>query len=724
MTLKSTLRWGLSAWFLIRFLTVFSQDSDTVKNYLIDEVMISATRTEKKILDIPKSVTIITGQQLKQSGANNLAEILSTQEGINIIGANQNPGANQSFFMRGSGSEQSVVMIDGIRITDPSSNTNAVDLSEISLINIKRIEIVRGTHSTLYGSSAIGGTINIITDKKLNPGINIAANADIGTFGPATSQLNEALKLNYTFNNGLYISGKIFHSNIKGLDAVLDTVTTEGVFKNNDRDDFAKTDMISKIGYSSGKIDAFFSYIYVNQFVDADASAYQNDENNTINFSRKMFNYHFGYEFNPKINLSFNGGNSFLTRINKNDSSLVSPGIFDKNYYTGTFKGKLFNNEIQLNYIADHFTVVAGGGIYKEMMTSNSYTYSGLWDYESWTDLDTLNLQTILSNFYISSEVNGSVISSGLAAFTMMLGVRFNSDDRHGKYVTYELNPYLKLSKNAMVYGSMSTGFNSPPLYKLYTPESYYMSGITRGNPSLQPEKSLSLETGLKYWFRNNYLFTFSIYKNNIKNSIQYVYLWDKNLDIELLGTDWMRDDYRGDTYLNIGTMKSRGVEISLWANPIKNLTLRGNINLQDGRLEYNPDEIDESVTDGNQVQLFESGRFLKNQINLARLTRRSDNYNVTVDYKFTHSSNVGISIQHIGRKNDIFYSAGLLPYGALDSRLLKGYTLVNFSVRQQFTKYLVASIRINNVFNTNYVEILGYSTKKRGIYLNLDFSL
>lgn len=721
MNLKTKLRWRLSGLLLPMLFNSYAQHADSLKNYLIDEVMISATRTEKKVLEIPKSVTIITSRQIKNSGASNLAVLLSSQEGINVIGARQNPGTNQSIFMRGSGSEHAVVMIDGIRLTDPSSNTNTVDLSEISLIDVNRIEIVRGTHSTLYGSSAIGGVINIITGKGMKPGLNVGANFDVGRFGYGTRQLNENLNLNYTFNNGLYLSGKLFRSDIQGLDAVIDTVTTEGVFKNNDRDNFVKTDIVSKVGYQSDKIDAFVSFKNVHQLADADERAFKNDENYTVGLKRQLVNYSLMYKFNDKMSLWFNGGGSNSSRTNVNDSSLVAPGIYDRNFYTGTFKGNLLNNEVQLNYSEENLKLVFGGGLYNESMKSNSYTYSGLYNYESFTDLDSLNLHSVLSNLYVSADISGALISDMLSDVSVMAGMRFNSDNRHGKYITFEVNPYYRFAKNAVVFGGISTGFNAPPLYKLYTPESYYLSGITRGNPDLKPEKSFSTEVGVKQLFGNNILITLSGYRNMVVNSIQYVYLWDSAIEIDSLGNDWMRDDSRGDTYLNLGRMTTWGIEMSVWASLWNKLTIRANINLQEGRLQYNANDVNLAITQGNHVQLFESGKFLNRDVTVDILPRRSNNINIFLDYRLTESTNLGFGMNHIGRKADVFYSVHIMPMGALDTELLKGYSLFNFSCRQQINKNIAASLRIQNIMNKPYQELIGYSAIGRGIFLNLD---
>lgn len=717
-------QWSLAG--LLGLICIFgqSQITDSVKNYLIDEVMISATRFEKRVLEIPKSVSLITRQEIKNSGATNLSELLSTQENLNVIGSNQTPGSNQSFFLRGISGEQTVVMIDGIRISDPSSNTNSLDLSEISLIDISRIEIVRGAHSTLYGSSAIGGVINLITEKELSPGLHINTNIDIGTFGSGTRQLNENLSLNHTFTNGLYISSKLFHSDVNGLDAVSDTVKTEGAFRNNDRDDFRKTDLAIKSGYHGKKLNAYLSYRNISQYSDIDESAYTNDENNMVDLTRNLLNYSIDYDLNDNLYLLLNGGGSFVARINENDSSLVSEKDYDRNYYKGTFRGRLFNNELQLNYTPENVKIVFGSGIYYESMTSNSYTYSGQWNYEAVADLDTLNLHTLLTNAYICADINGRLISDKLTPLSAMMGLRFNSDNRSGRYFTFEFNPYYNLSDKSILFGSVASGFNSPPLYKLYTPESYYLSGITRGNPNLKPEKSISTELGIKQLIGKNLVVTLSAYQNTILNSIQYVYLWDKTISIDSLGMDWMRDDYRGDTYLNLGRMTTRGVELSLWAAIGRNLTVRGNMNLQQGSLDYQTDDIDFNIINDYHLQLFESGKFLHKDVHLDRLSRRSNNFNLHIGYQISGSTSMIIGINHIGRKNDIFYSMHIMPYGALDTKLLGSYTLYDVSFRQQINKLIVISLRIQNLFNKSYSELMGYSTRGRGIYLNMDFAL
>ena len=139
------------------------EDSSRIKQ--LNEVVVIATRTEKKVLDAPKSVTVITAKDFQQLPYQNVADLLGRYEGIFSTGNSQNPGSLQYLFLRGADARQTLIMVDGVKLSDAATPDNTIDLSELSLANIERIEIVRGSQGTLYGSSAIGGTINIITKK-------------------------------------------------------------------------------------------------------------------------------------------------------------------------------------------------------------------------------------------------------------------------------------------------------------------------------------------------------------------------------------------------------------------------------------------------------------------------------------------------------------------------------------------------------------------------------
>jgi outer membrane cobalamin receptor len=126
------------------------------------EIVVTATRTEEEVLSAPGHVTVLSEEEISRSGARNMADLLTSQSGIKIndYGAE---GSLKSISIRGSALEQVLILVNGVRIND--SRQGGVDLAQIPLDNIEKIEIVRGGFSTLYGADAVAGVINIITKK-------------------------------------------------------------------------------------------------------------------------------------------------------------------------------------------------------------------------------------------------------------------------------------------------------------------------------------------------------------------------------------------------------------------------------------------------------------------------------------------------------------------------------------------------------------------------------
>jgi vitamin B12 transporter len=227
---------------------------DSLKKNQLKEVVVSDSRSERNIDEVGRSATIITSADIKKSGANSISELLSRQEGVYLIGTGQNPGMTSSIFMRGSNSNQTSILIDGVKITDPCAINNSIDLAELSLANIDRIEILRGSHSTMYGSSAIGGVVNIITKKAAKSGLTLDVMDTHGTFGAGTLAGFDNIYVGYALKNGLYISAEGYNENTKGLNATVDTITRASVYKHDNlTDNFNKWDANAKVGFINKK---------------------------------------------------------------------------------------------------------------------------------------------------------------------------------------------------------------------------------------------------------------------------------------------------------------------------------------------------------------------------------------------------------------------------------------------------------------------------------------
>ncbi len=284
-----------------------SAQQDSLLSKTLEEVTVTSSRSEKKLSEAARSVSVITANDIKKLPYQNLADLLSRSEGIYIPGALQTPGSLQTFGLRGANSNQTLVMIDGIKISDPSSPNNELDFNEISLANVERIEIVRGSHSTLYGSSAIGGVINIITKQNGRKGFTGNVNSRIGTFGKKTSELTNQAYLNYTGKSGFYGSAEILDSRVTGLNAAIDT-TDPSKPRLNEKDHFSKADIVGKLGFTNQKLNAYLSYKNVFQKSDIDDGSFQDDDNRIIRFKRDLVTYGGQYNFNSNTSVKYIGG--------------------------------------------------------------------------------------------------------------------------------------------------------------------------------------------------------------------------------------------------------------------------------------------------------------------------------------------------------------------------------------------------------------------------------
>lgn len=128
----------------------------------LPEIVVTATRLEQPLPQIPSSVTVITREEIERQKAETVLEVLRNVPGVEIVRSGSF-GKTTSVFTRGSNSNHTLVLIDGVRVNSPT--TGAFDFADLTTDNIERIEIVRGSQSTLYGSDAIGGVINIIPRK-------------------------------------------------------------------------------------------------------------------------------------------------------------------------------------------------------------------------------------------------------------------------------------------------------------------------------------------------------------------------------------------------------------------------------------------------------------------------------------------------------------------------------------------------------------------------------
>lgn len=692
---------------------------DSTRTTMLDEVVVSASRTEQPIIDIPRSVTVIHEKDIRSSMYQSLGDLLNTQSGLFIVGANQTPGTNQNVFMRGANSNQVAVLIDGVRITDPSSPNAAIDLSELSLMNIERIEVIRGSHSTIFGGSAVGGVINLITKKGVNAGLHGDFSWQGGALGNKAWLSTENLGVNYGFENGIYLNGALFRQDVRGLDA--SEKSKDAPSFTADRDDFEKMDGSLKVGFRNASWDANVSFRNSHQYTEIDNGAFIDDDNNYLEFDRKLFQYYAAHKVSEGLRISLVGSFSDSERFFENDSSRVNETTWDKSYNRGSYSGKLQTHELQANYEVDNVRAMLGAGLYHEsMFFENYFLYNDpSFPFESVINYDSLDPKATTQ--YVFAQAGYA-----MGNFDVSAGARLSTHSTAGNFLTFEINPSYTIEDSytedsytgeMLVYASLSTGFNAPSLYQLYDPSRSFAAYTTRGNSALGPERSLSIEAGVKKEFAKGSYLTLSAYQTSVQNSIEYVYLWNG----ETPQAELSYVDDRGDTYINVGEQLVRGVEAQTFVRLREWLSVDANLSLLNARIRMDENDLDESYTGGHHVQVYNLGKFLNDDVEQDDVVRRPSLMAYSkLNFRLIDEVTLHAIYRYTGDRLDAGYDGSLGPYGALRTIDVDDYHLVDLAANWNLTQTFSVGLKVENMLDERYREVVGFQTRGRSIYLKL----
>jgi len=668
---------------------------------LLDQVSVSAARIPEKLQDVPRMITVLDSRDISASQAQSLGEFLSMQLGASVIGAVQNPGANQSLFLRGLGSNQTTIMIDGMRISDPSTPNGAMDLSELSLADIERIEIVQGGHSAMYGTGALGGLVNIITRKATQ-----AASSNVqlhgAAFGPGrawglTGSTRQLVK-------NAFINAQARHFRSGGMNSTLPSTDTG--FQLREADGFNKTDLSLRSGWNGKRTSVWAGWRYNTQETDIDAGAFRDDENYRLRMSRHTLHGGAEWKMNDQYTLNLTGGRSSLQRNSYNDSSLTGPGVYDGYIGRDVYSGVNSSADMYLNGRHHNLQWTGGMSYYAESATVNTYSYSRPWNFESTGSYDSLGLNSRILAVYGQASFftnrKASLAISGRISRHNLFGIVWNS----------AINPHYKVSNKTMIYGNLSGGFNTPSLYQMLAPELSF-GGLRRGNPDLTPERATTAEIGVKHKGRNWNLQA-ALFHNTTSSVIQYVYAWsDKNPD----SLSWA--DYIGDTYINSGTQVQNGIQVEGNIKLPWKLQLSGNATFLAGRQVLN------SELQGNRLyQLFESGVFLNGNRELDKLSRRAATTTLMLTRNIGESGALTIRGRSVSGKYDVNYDGTLGPFGALNYAAVDPYLLFDVLFRTNLGDRCTIACSVQNLTNRTYVDIAGFTTRPRSFSLSLNFIL
>jgi vitamin B12 transporter len=221
----------------------FSQAQTAPEKNLPPTIVVTATRSAQNIRDVLSDATVITSEEIAQSGQSSLVELLQRQHGIEIAG-NGGPGTSSLVYIRGADNKESIVLVDGVRIG--SSTLGGATWASIPLGQIDHIEIVYGPLSSMYGADAIGGVIQIFT-KKGNGAPRF--NASVGYGGYATKSVEAGVSGSTEGDHRLNYAVSVAHEASSGFSA-----TKPGNFSYNpDKDGYSKDSASGQFAFNVSK---------------------------------------------------------------------------------------------------------------------------------------------------------------------------------------------------------------------------------------------------------------------------------------------------------------------------------------------------------------------------------------------------------------------------------------------------------------------------------------
>jgi vitamin B12 transporter len=432
-------------------------------------VVVTSTRQETPINQQLSDVTVIDREQIEQAGQSSLAELLGRQAGIEFT-ANGGPGTNTSVFIRGANSNQTVVLVDGVRIG--SATSAPANFARLPLSQIERIEVLRGPASSLYGADAIGGVIQIFTRKGSGaPRVN--ASAGYGTYG--TYEVNAGVQggtdmISYNVQAGHYKTNG-FSSRRQG---------SAGYNPDND-------------GYSNDNASASFSVrpavgheLGVNLLYSTGPSQYDGTSAATARIDYVSDQDQISYSAYSRD--KFTDRWTSTVRVGKaiDDSTVRENGIPTSIFRTEQNQLQ-WQNDIKLGFGQ---ALLAVEELKQKIASTNVYA---------------VDERTIRS--YILGW-NGSIDShrfqlSGRSDDNSQFGRHNTGNAAYGYQFTTEL-------RGRVAYG---TAFRAPSFNDLYYPVS--------GNPNLKPEEARNREAGL-IWEKAGQQLSATYYDNDVSNLIVY----------------------------------------------------------------------------------------------------------------------------------------------------------------------------------------------------------
>ncbi|MBS1604300.1 MAG: TonB-dependent receptor [Bacteroidetes bacterium] len=446
---------------------IYAQTSKDSTVRQLDLVVVTATKSPKKLSETGKVVTVISREEIDHSSGKDLSQILNEQTGVIVNGSTSNPGKDKTIFLRGASDKYTLILLDGVPLNDPSQTGGQYDIRLIPVAQVERVEILKGSQSTLYGSNAVAGVINIITRKAAS----------------------EATTGHGTFSYGAY-------NTLKGS---ADFERKGKIFDYDLNYQYINTDGISEAKDTTGKA-GFPKNGYTLQSFQSSFGVHPTDA--------LTINPYFRYSENKGTFSSgpFAGGNDTYK------GSLVNTGLTGNlKYRQGTVYANFGYDYTQRYYGGQYASTYQGRFYHGEAFVNHRLS-------PAWQLLAGVNFQ---SYSIVRPDTVNTIISPYASLFyktgglNVELGGRFNHDNKYGDNFTYSFNPSYLIHRKVKLFTNITSGFRPPSVNELFGPYG--------ANPALKPERSYTEEGGAQLFLLDDRLtLTGDYFDRMIRNVIFY----------------------------------------------------------------------------------------------------------------------------------------------------------------------------------------------------------
>ena len=447
----------------------FSNITFAAEDIHLKDVVVVASRVAQSPENVIGDVTVINHEEIERAGQSTFIELLQKQPGVEIS-SNGGPGSLASVYIRGANANQTVVLIDGIRVNSITAGTTY--LGNIPLSQIEHIEILRGPASSLYGQDAVGGVIQIFT-KKFDNQPHFNATVGYGSYNTRTAEAGLGASYN-NLNYSINVSSK----------------ETDGFSALNVRND-ARED---KDGYSNLSVNGSISY--------------------NIN-ERNSFGIRF---LDSKGKIDYD---SSITFNNTNKSKQTALSLFSKNKINDIWTSNLTASKGVDRYddksYSDWFSSWSESYI---KSIQNQYSWQNNFELPLGTftlayDRLEQDLKTSYAYQGKSRDSNGYYFGyfKDIGAHSIQTNFRLEDSTQYGKNTTGYLGYGYRINPNWRATTSYGTAFKAPTFNDVYAPSGW------GANPNINPEESENIEASLRYSNETS-LASVTLYQNKITNLI------------------------------------------------------------------------------------------------------------------------------------------------------------------------------------------------------------